>query len=214
MSKTKRLNIGYGLFLLFIQSSFGIDDTQAWTSIGFEKNLPHSLSFEFEQELRIKDRLSTFSQTISEVSLSYKVIDGLNIGIPYRYAVFDDKIKQRLSLGVSYKYSLKPISLKYRVKLQRSYEKDKTPEQLIRNKFILQYKLSKKIEPFLSGELFHKFNKSNNELDEYRVSFGLAVDLRRKSSIKIFYIFKNEDLTKTNPEKINVFSLSYRFKIK
>ena len=213
MSKTKRLNIGYGLFFLFIQSSFGIDDTQAWTSIGFEKNLPHSLSFEFEQELRIKDRLSTFSQTISEVSLSYKVIDGLNIGIPYRYAVFDDKIKQRLSLGVSYKYSLKPISLKYRVKLQRSYEEDKTPEQLIRNKFILQYKLSKKIEPFLSGELFHKFNKSNNELDEYRVSFGLAVDLRRKSSIKIFYIFKNEDLTKTNPDKVKVFSLSYTFKL-
>ena len=213
MSKTKRLNIGYGLFFLFIQSSFGIDDTQAWTSIGFEKNLPHSLSLEFEQELRIKDRLSTFSQTISEVSLSYKVIDGLNIGIPYRYAVFDDKIKQRLSLGVSYKYSLKPISLKYRVKLQRSYEKDKTPEQLIRNKFILQYKLSKKIEPFFSGELFHKFNKRNNELDEYRVSFGLAVDLPRKSSIKIFYIFKKEDLTKTNPYKINVFGLSYTFKL-
>ena len=213
MSKTKRLNIGYGLFFLFIQSSFGIDDTQAWTSIGFEKNLPHSLSFEFEQELRIKDRLSTFSQTISEVSLSYKVIDGLNIGIPYRYAVFADKTKQRLSLGVSYKYSLKPISLKYRVKLQRSYEKDKTPEQLIRNKFILQYKLSKKIEPSFSGELFHQFNTNNNQLDEYRVSFGLAVDLPRKSSIKIFYIFKNEDLTKTNPDKINVFGLSYTFKL-
>ena len=213
MSKTKRLNIGYGLFFLFIQSSFGIDDTQAWTSIGFEKNLPHSLSFEFEQELRIKDRLSTFSQTISEVSLSYKVIDGLNIGIPYRYAVFDDKTKQRLSLGVSYKYSLKPISLKYRAKLQKSYEKDKIPEQLIRNKFILQYKLSKKIEPFFSGELFHQFNTNNNQLDEYRVSFGLAVDLPRKSSIKIFYIFKKEDLTKTNPDKINVFGLSYTFKL-
>ena len=213
MVKPKRINIGYFLLYLFIQYSFGIDDTHTWTSIGFEKKLPHSLSLEFEQELRIKDRLSTFSQTISEVSLSYKVIDGLNISIPYRYAVFDDKIKQRLSLGVSYKYSLKPISLKYRAKLQRSYEKDKIPEQLIRNKFILQYKLSKKIEPFLSGELFHKFNKSNNELDEYRVSFGLAVDLPRKSSIKIFYIFKKEDLTKTNPDKINVFGLSYTFKL-
>ena len=214
MSKTKRLNIGYGLFFLFIQSSFGIDDTHTWTSIGFEKNLPHSLFFEFEQELRIKDRLSTFSQTISEVSLSYKVIDGLKISIPYRYAVFDDKIKQRLSLGASYKYKFNPISLKYRAKLQRSYEKDKIPEQLIRNKFILQYKLSKKIEPFFSGELFHQSNTNNNQLDEYRVSFGIAVDLPRKSSIKIFYLFKNEDLTKTNPEKINVFSLSFRFKIK
>ena len=213
MSKTKRLNIGYGLFFLFIQSSFGIDDTHTWTSIGFEKNLPHSFSLEFEQELRIKDQLSTFSQTFSEVSLSYKVIDGLNISIPYRYAVFDDKIKQRLSLGASYKYKFNPISLKYRTKLQRSFEKEKTHEYLIRNKLIIKYKLRKRIETYCSGELFNKFNKSNNELDEYRISFGLAVDLLRKSSIKIFYIFKNEDLTKTNPDKIDVFGLSYTFKL-
>ena len=213
MVKPTRINIGYFLLYLFIQYSFGIDDTHTWTSIGFEKNLPHSLSLEFEQELRIKDRLSTFSQTISEVSLSYKVIDGLNISIPYRYAVFDDKIKQRLSLGASYKYKFNPISLKYRTKLQRSFEKEKTHEYLIRNKLIIEYKLRKRIEPYCSGELFHKFNKSNNELDEYRISFGLAVDLPRKSSIKIFYIFKNEDLTKTNPDKINVFGLSYTFKL-
>ena len=213
MVKPKRINIGYFLLYLFIQYSFGIDDTHTWTSIGFEKNLPHSFSLEFEQELRIKDQLSTFSQTFSEVSLSYKVIDGLNISIPYRYAVFDGKIKQRLSLGVSYKYNFNPISLKYRTKLQRSFEKEKTHEYLIRNKLIIEYKLRKRIEPYCSGELFHKFNKSNNELDEYRISFGLAVDLPRKSSIKIFYIFKNEDLTKTNPDKINVFGLSYTFKL-
>ena len=213
MVKPKRINIGYFLLYLFIQYSFGIDDTHTWTSIGFEKKLLHSLSLEFEQELRIKDRLSTFSQTFSEVSLSYKVIDGLNISIPYRYAVFDDKIKQRLSLGVSYKYNFNPISLKYRTKLQRSFEKEKAHEYLIRSKLIIVYKLRKKIEPYCSGELFHKFNKSNNELDEYRVSFGLAVDLPRKSSIKIFYIFKKEGLTKTNPDKINVFGLSYTFKL-
>ena len=213
MVKPTRINIGYFLLYLFIQYSFGIDDTHTWTSIGCEKKLPHSLSLEFEQELRIKDQLSTFSQTFSEVSLSYKVIDGLNISIPYRYAVFDDKIKQRLSLGASYKYNFNPISLKYRTKLQQSFEKEKTHEYLIRNKLIIVYKLRKRIEPYCSGELFHKFNKSNNELDEYRVSFGLAVDLPRKSSIKIFYIFKNEDLTRANPDKINVFGLSYTFKL-
>ncbi len=213
MSKTKRLNIGYGLFFLFIQSSFGIDDTHTWTSIGFEKNLPHSLSLEFEQELRIKDQLSTFSQTFSEVSLSYKVIDGLNISIPYRYAVFDDKIKQRLSLGASYKYKFNPISLKYRTKLQRSFEKEKTHEYLIRNKLIIVYKLRKRIEPYCSGEWFHLLKTDNNPLDEYRASFGIEIDLPRKNSINIFYIIKKEDLGISNPDKINVFGLSYTFKL-
>ena len=213
MYKTPRLKIGFWLFFLFIQCSYGLDDNQSWTSIGFETKLPYSLKLEFEQELRLKDQLSTFNQTFSEVSLSYKVFDGLKIDIPYRYAIFEDKIKQRLSFSGSYKYSFKLISLKYRTKFQRTYEKEKTPEDLIRNKFTIEYKLSKKIEPYVSGELFHLFNTDNDQLDEYRVSFGFAVDLTRKNSIKIFYMYKKEDIIKSSSEEINVFGLAYSFKI-
>ena len=212
MYKTPRLNIGFWLFFLFIQCSYGLDDNQSWTSISFETKLPYSLKLESEQELRLKDQLSTFNQTFSEVSLSYKVFDGLKIDIPYRYAIFEDKIKQRLSFSGSYKYSFKPISLKYRTKFQRTYEKEKTPEDLIRNKFTFEYKLSKKIEPYVSGELFHLFNTDNDQLDEYRVSFGVTVDLPRKKSIKIFYTYKKEDITKSSPDEINVFGLAYSFK--
>ena len=212
MYKITRITVGYWLFFLFIQSSYGLDDNQSWTSIGFEKKLPYSLKLEFEQELRLKDQLSTFNQTFSEVSLSYKVFDGLKIDIPYRYAIFEDKIKQRLSFSGSYKYSFKPISLKYRTKFQRTYEKEKTPEDLIRNKFTIEYKLGKKIEPYVSGELFHLYNTNHNQLDGFRVSFGFAVDLPRKNSIKIFYMYKKEDIIKSSPDEINVFGLAYSFK--
>ena len=212
MYKITRITVGYWLFFLFIQNSYGLDDNQSWTSIGFEKKLPYSLKLEFEQELRLKDQLSTFNQTFSEVSLSYKVFDGLNINIPYRYAIFDDKVKQRLSFSGSYKYSFKPISLKYRARFQRTNEKEKNAKDLIRNKFTIEYKLGKKIEPYVSGELFHLYNTDHNQLDEYRVSFGVAVDLPRKKSIKIFYTYKKEDITKSSPDEINVFGLAYSFK--
>ena len=213
MYKTPRLNIGFWLFFLFIQCSYGLDDNQSWTSIGFETKLPYSLKLEFEQELRLKDQLSTFNQTFSEVSLSYEIFDGLKIDIPYRYAIYEDKIKRRLSFSGSYKYSFKQISLKYRTKFQRTYEKEKTPEELIKNKFTIEYKLGKKIEPYVSGELFHLYNTDNDQLDEYRVSFGFAVDLPRKNSIKIFYMYKKEDIIKSSPDEINVFGLAYSFKI-
>ena len=212
MHKTARLNIGYCLFFLFIQCSYGLDDNESWTSIGFEKKLPYKLELEFEQELRLNNQLSTFKQTFSEVSISYKVFDGLKIQIPYRYAIFEKKIKQRLSFNGSYKYSFKPISLKYRTKFQRTYEKEELPDDLIGNKFTIEFKLSKKIEPYVSGELFHLYNTDHNQLDEYRVSFGVAVDLPRKKSIKIFYTYKKEDITKSSPDKINIFALAYSFK--
>ena len=213
MYKTPRINIGYWLFFLCIQCSYGLDDNESWTSIGFERNLPYSLELEFEQELRLNNQLSTFKQTFSEVSISYEVFDGLKIQIPYRYAVFENKIKQRLSFGGSYKYSFKPVSLKYRTKFQRTNEDGELPEELIRNKFTIEYKLDKNIEPYVSSELFHSYSEGPVQFDEYRISFGLTVDIMERSSIKIFYIFKKEDLTKSNPGEIGVFGLAYSLKM-
>ena len=200
------------LFLFFTLSIiYGVDDNEFWTSITFEKKLPLSFKIELEQELRFKDQLSTFKQTFSEVSVSYKVFKGLSFNIPYRYIIFEDKIKQRLSLGGSYKFSLKPISFKTRTKFQRTYEDEEDQDDLIRNKMSIHYKWNKKIEPYVSGEIFHIHNTGKDQFDEYRFSFGLAVNLPRKNSIKIFYVFKKEDITKSNPGMINVFGVGYGF---
>ena len=206
---TRTIRYGVLLFLL-IPNIYGADDNESWTSIGFEKKLPYKLKLEFEQELRFKDQISTFKQTFSDISLSYKVFDGLRIQIPYRYIVYKDKIKQRLSFSGSYKYSFKPVDLKYRTKFQRTYEDKESTDDMIRNKFSVQYKLGKKVEPYISGELFHPYNGEPKQLDEYRISFGLTVDIMKKNSIKIFYIFKKEDLAYC-PLEVNVFGLAYSF---
>ena len=218
--KSAQLNIGYWLFFLFIQCSYGLNDNQSWTKISIEKTLPHSLKLELAQGLRLKGQFSTFNQAFFEVSLSYKDSNGLRINIPYRYTIFEDKIKHRLSIGASYQYSFKPVRLKYRIKYYRLYENGKSIGEdgailgdLIRNKFTLKYKTDKNINPYISGELFHLYNTDNNSLDEYRASFGIEVKLPRKSSINIFFTIKKEDITKSSPDEINVFGISYSFKI-
>ena len=218
--KILKLNIVCWIFFLMVQCSYGVDDNQSWTKISFDKKLPYSLKLELAQGLRLKDQLSTVNQAFFEVSFSYKDSNGLKINIPYRYTIFEDKIKHRLSLGVSYQYSFKHVSLKYRTKFYRLYENGETIGvdgenfgDLIRNKFSIKYKSGKNINPYISGELFHLYNTDNNSLDEYRASFGIEVNLPRRSSINIFYTIKKEDITKSSPDEINVFGLSYSFKI-
>ena len=213
INKTSRLNSGYWLFFLLLQWSYGADDTESWASIGFETKLPYSLNLEFEQELRLKDQLGTFKQTFSEVSLSYPVFDGFKIQVPFRYITYKDEIKQRLSFSGSYKYSFKPVSLKHRTKYQRTYEKGEIPEELIRNKFSIMYRLNKKIEPYVSGEFIQLIDANNYPLDETRFSIGFTYELPRKNSMKIFYTLKNEDKIKKNPDEIGVFGLSYNFSL-
>ena len=215
-----KLNIVYWLFFFIVQYSYGADDNQSWTKISFEKKIPYSLKLELAQGLRLKDYVSTFNQAFFELSLSYKDSNGLRMNIPYRYTIFEDKIKHRLSFGASYQYSYKPVSLKYRLKYYRLYENGEplgedgvTLGDLIRSKFTIKYKTGKKTNPYISGELFHLLNTNNNPFDEYRASFGIEIDLPRKNSIIFFYIFKKEDITKSSPDEINVFGLSYISKI-
>jgi len=211
--KNIRFYLGYWLLIFCIQSSYGLDDNQSWTSVGFEKKLPYSFKLQFEQELRLEDQLSTFKQTFSEFSLSYSVFKGFKIEIPFRYMTYKDKTKQRVSFSGSYKYSFKPVSLKYRTKYQTTYEKGEIPEELIRNKFSIMYRLNKKIEPYVSGEFIQLDDVHNYQLDETRFSFGLTYEFPRKNSLKIFYTLKNEDKTKKNPDEIGVFGLSYNFSL-
>ena len=218
--KSAQLNIGYWLFFLFIQCSYGLNDNQSWTEISFENTHSHSLRLDLAQGLRLNSQLSTFNQAFFELSLSYKDSNGLGINIPYRYTIFEDKIKHRLSFGALYQYSFEPVILKYHIKFYRLYENGKSDGEdgallgnLIRNKFTIKYKSGKKINPYISGGLFNLYNTDNNPLDEFRASFGIEVDLPRKNSIKIFYIFKKEDIAKLNPDEINVFGISYRIKL-
>ena len=213
MLKYIRYYLRHWLLIICIQSSYGLDDNQSWTSVGFEKKLPYSFKLQFEQELRLDNQLSTFKQTFSEFSLSYSVFKGFKIELPFRYMTYKDKTKQRVSFSGSYKYSFKPVSLKHRTKYQRTYEKGEIPEELIRNKLSIMYKLNKKIEPYVSGEFIQLLDATNYPLDETRFSFGLTYKLPKKNSIKIFFTLKNEDKTKKNPDEIGVFGLSYNFSL-
>ena len=78
------LHIQYSLLILFLQLTYAADDTESWNSIGFETKLPYSIKLELEQGLRLKDQLSSFKQTFTELSISYKIIDGMIIFIPIR----------------------------------------------------------------------------------------------------------------------------------
>ena len=190
MLKYIRYYLRHWLLIICIQSSYGLDDNQSWTSVGFEKKLPYSFKLQFEQELRLDNQLSTFKQTFSEFSLSYSVFKGFKIELPFRYMTYKEKTKQRVSFSGSYKYSFKPVSLKHRTKYQRTYEKGEIPEELIRNKLSINYRLNKKIEPYVSGEFIQLLDATNYPLDETRFSFGLTYKLPKKNSIKIFVVYE------------------------
>ena len=200
------------VFLILLQGINGADDTESWSSIGFETRLPYSIELELDQGLRLKDQMSSFKQTFTQVSIAYEIIDGMKIFVPIRYAIFEDKTKQRISAGGSYKYDLKPLSFKYRSKFQMTFEEDEPSRELVRNKFSIDYKINKKLKSYISGEVLHLYDLDQYQYDEYRISTGMNVSIKKKRQLKIFYTYKIEDLTKSSTNQINIFGIGYNFK--
>ena len=202
--------IKYFLFIyfIFLKLLLAEDDFESRNTISFKVKLPHSLKIDIEQSLRLRGNQFSFRQTFTEATISYKVTEGLKILLPVRYAIFEEKIKRRISFGGSYKHKFNDYTISYKSRFQRVYEKNKDPDELIRNKYTLQYKSNKDIDPFCSYEIFNPFNSDIGEMNEYRISFGAKIDLPKKKSVKIYYQYKVEDLNKKNSEVLNIFGLS------
>ena len=190
------------------QLLIGADDFESRNTISYQVKLPQSFKIDFEQSLRLRGNQFSFRQTFTEATISYKVTDGLKLILPLRYAIFEDKVKKRISFGGTYKYKFNDYTMRYKSRYQRVYEKDEDLEDLIRNKFTIQYKSNKDIDPFVSYEIFNPFNSGLGEMNEYRLSVGGAIDLPKKKSAKIYYQYKIEDLDKKNSEVLNIIGLS------
>ena len=196
-------------FLLFSKSLFSADDFESRNTISYGFKLPYSLKLDCEQSLRLSGKELSFKQTFTELTVSYEIIDDLSVIVPIRHAIFDDKVKNRISLGGIYKIGMKPFKVKFKTRFQRTHEKNEDPDELYRNKLYVHYKLSKKLEPFFSYEVFHPANSNDNSLNEYRFSFGTDFDLPGKRSIKLYNQFKIEDLNKKSPKDVHIIGLTF-----
>ena len=209
--KTFIIHVFLMMYFIIPQKIIAENDKELWNSIGIKKKLPNSFELELEQSLRFKDQMSSFKQTFTELSASYEIIDDLKLFIPIRYALFRDKEKKRLSIGGSYKYDYKLANIRYRIKLQRTHEDNESPIDFLRQKLSLEYKMNKKLRPFISGEVSYNYKLKKYQYDENRFSFGVSLNLSKSRKIKIFYIRKLEKITKSNPDLINVFGAGYDF---
>ena len=199
----------FPFFLLFLRSLYGADDFESRNTISYGFKLPYSIKLDCEQSLRLSGKEQSFKQTFTELTFKYEIIDDLTVIIPIRYAIFDDKVKNRISLGGVYKIGMKPIKIRFKTRYQSTHEKDKDSDELYRNKIYAHYRLNKKFEPFFTYEVFHPANSNDNSLNEYRFSLGTDFDLPRKRSLKLYYQFKVEDLNKKSPDKVHILGLTF-----
>ena len=196
-----------GCFLL------AADDNQLWTAFVLQKDLPGHFELELNQEIRSKNNFSRFKKSITEIGLFYEFNKHLNTSVDYRYIIYSDKTGRRYSLTGRYKLTTGKLSHQYRAKLQRETVEGDDTENSLRHKYTVRYRNKRGISPYLALEFFYHLGERAPEMYKYRSTVGVRKDLTKRSTAKLYYRVQQE-VRKSNPDRINIFGLEYEISLK
>ena len=193
-------------------------DTELWTGGTFKLRLYKKFRVDLKEQFRFNDTISSMKSTFTEIGSRYKIDKHFAVKGNYRYTIKPTKNnRSRFSLDAYYNWGRKkfPLALQYRLRFQDTKVSNSGRKYTnLRNKIKVDYNLTKIVDPFLSYELYYRFNKKN-EFRTWRLTAALEWRLAKKFDLTTFYRYQKEINVK-NPDAQHIIGimLTYGAKIK
>ncbi len=207
-------------FLSFSQSR----DLWQWSTLSIDKKITPSLSFIFDEELRLQNNLSEVNLFYSNIGAGYKVNKYVKVAGVYRWINKNRKdspysSRHRFYADVSFKYRMSPLVFSFRTRIQTQvrdvYSSDSglVPENYWRNKFDLKLDMNRRFAPYVAAEFRYQFNNSrikeaNNQFDRGRYYIGLDYEINRVNTAGVYYMIQR-DYNVNDPETDYVLGIAY-----
>ncbi len=188
------------LFVLLIVSSVnyaqkeGEYNQKTWIGYSLDLNLPKKFKLSFTAEQRFNDGFNKVDKNFLQSVLKYKSNKFLYYGFLYRIAWELEEERRLNRYAVFTSLNLKKDRFKFsnRNLIQaniRAYTRENSIRY--RNKSKLKFRLTKKFKPYLSYELFYRFDEIN-KISNHRAVIGSGYSINKNWSIKVFYLLEKE----------------------
>lgn len=165
----------------------------AWIGVDIKYKLSKKFDLNFCPQLRTVTTPPQFGSLLLEAGLDYDVAKNFSASAFYRFDIKPASFQNRIYIDLSYQHKLnKKFVAELRLRIQRQFERNSLPDNYLRPKFSIKYKLNKKISPFISGELFYHVNYKGNEFDNFRFQPGINWELKHNMSLKTYYLLDYE----------------------
>lgn len=216
-------------FFLFVAPGFSqTDNFGSWMTFSFNKGITNRLTFNFDQELRLKDNLTRLNLIYTNLGFTVKVTDFFKISTTYR---FIDKVKDdgyfgiRNRLYTDFIFKVKPgkWSLGYRARLQGEWrsigygdEYGKVPEVYLRNLFKFGYKLNDQLTPYVGMEMRWQLQNPRlpwgNGFDRTRFFAGTDYQINDKMTAGTYFLYQIE-WNREDPQSLYIIGLEFGISI-
>ncbi len=177
-------------------------DIELWRGSTFQLRFNKKFRVDIEEQFRLNDTISSLKSVFTELGLRYRINRHFAFKGNYRYVVRpNNDNRSRFSLDAYYNWNKKkfPLAIQYRLRFQDTKESNRGRKfTFVRNKLIVDYNLTKLVDPFLSYEIYFRFNQKN-EFRTWRFTAGLDWRLSKRLDLTTFYRHQKE-INVNNPE--------------
>lgn len=194
-----------------------VNDASLWTEFEIQKKINLRQSIGISENLRLVENFTQVSTHFTQLNYQYKFTKKFSGVISYRFAQrykYDGTMsfRNRFMFDLNYKIKFKAISISIRERFQQQFQnalrtnwKDYTTT--FRSKITFQFDLEKKLEPFVSGEVFLlNFILLNN----IRFEAGLNFEFSKYFSVQLAYTI-NKQLNIVNPTTFYIIAPSLKY---
>lgn len=185
-------------------------DARLWLGAGVGARLGTDVRLEAEQELRLGADAG-FDETHTQLAVAWRLSRPVRIGALYRLIVLDGETRHRLGGEVEARAVSGKLAVGGRLRLQDTIRPNDDDQLLVRTRGKLEYRLSKRVEPFGALELHHQLSPKA-EYREVRLYLGVTWQLAKKLDLATFYMFQTESNVGM-PETNHVFAVGLTYQL-
>lgn len=186
-------------------------DTELWSGAELSYVITNDMEFSLAQEVRFDNNISSFAQSVTDFGLSYDIFKFLSVKAAYRYRSYSSYSRHELYGNISTGFDWGDFEFSYRFRYHRKYsELTDSPEQY-RNKFEIEYKYDRNLDPFISADFFYSsLGEDQGKVYKARYSIGSKIELTRYSDIELCYMF--EDMLHSD-KTCSIFGINWSYKL-
>ena len=166
-----------------------------WTGVEAEFKLTKKWNISFEEQLRIEGKPYFFNQLLSEVGIEYKLSKYLRPSVSYRRTFVSERYwTDRMDFNVKLRLKLGKWKIQDRIKFQTDFGRTEPDLYKLRNKLEFEYKVKKKIVPFIFCDSFYSFAPEFQRIYKIRIGGGVDLGIGKKNALKFFSFFQTGDI--------------------
>lgn len=188
------------LLLIFLNSSLTVFSQELWTSLTPRYELSDAIRLSLDHQVRLENQFRDIKTAFIAPEIALTPFRFLELKTGYRH-YFEPSARKRISQDLKLMVNTEK---KFRPEFRTSFQHEwgETYQDHLRGQLEFNYRHSDDLKPYVSSELFYRFNKLN-VLDQVRFTVGLKTELLRFLSADVFYRI-DQELKRERPEQTKI----------